>query len=995
MAIKVQKLLPAAKTSAIAKIDGSKISSSLAINKKNIDAKKLTALSIRRSEDSVSIVKKSLIDIDGLLKSVLTEDQKIERTKRIRKEQEENEQRETKLETPKESKKFNLPKVSLPGMSFLDRIKRFLFFTALGWLFTKFQDQLPKLTGIVKIITPIVGVVENVFKFILESVVSFIDRGYQTYDKIRGLVKTVGGERAQQDFDKLSSKLNEYINYVLIGGMALTGAITTFSNNAKKYKPPSGSGGGRGGRGGGKPNVVNRGFWNERTGRWQGSFTGRDGTYRTDEAARRYSRRFGRDAAVRRFGEEGVKSLGGKYGRSAATNLARKGAVSLLGKGGTKAVLKFARPFLKRLPIIGGFIDFGLSVAMGEPLGRAAFRGVGTLLLGAVGSLIMPGFGTFIGGYAGAELAGKLYDVLFANKTPGTPVQTQRRGGKVIRRYAKGGEILGSGGRSLTIKKKKKPYVPPQVSQPGKDVGGKGKIKKLYPDPTHKLTLQEYLLSDISNVMVYDDYVKMWEKNLAKNKQKPNPYKALTEVADILKGIPYGIGSLMGSAVDVALGQKIDENTFKSINFGLDNLFETFKSISNKTSQGVFAVQNRVPTMATGGQVSRTLTPTSRIDSDPIKIIGTSIKQRVNQSIREVQKQISLIKRKPTADKTQPPISPDSQMPAPRRYGAGWQPASPGYFNAIEYITGDKNYPSNYDYDGHGTPYNYHDHIAFATPKDKDNAKKALLAAGIKTGSEYFDRIGDPGYHGSNQAIDVPGYQWGGSPGSPITQAQYNGSAKVRKVLGIDGVQQPKAKPGQISPIFQRPGKTTPLFPTPGQKAKKSYNGLTSFYGTPQDGFGYEPGKMTTASGKPFIPSELTAAHKTLPFGTKLRVTNPNNGKSVIVTITDRGPFVGGRVLDLSYGAAKAIDMVGSGVIDARIEELKGGGYIPKQKPKNKSVSLTAYPSYADGGIQIMIQPIIIKETVPIPVSKNSGGAMTFMVAGGVNSSNMQSLVRG
>lgn len=940
MAINVQKLLPAAKTSAIAKIGAKAVSSSLTISKKTVDTKKLTALSIRRTEDNVSIIKKSLIDIDGLLKSVLTEDQKTERTKRIRKEQEENEQRETKLETPKESKKFNLPKVSLPGMSFLDRIKRFLFFTALGWLFTKFQDQLPKLTGIIKIITPIAGVVENVFKFILESVVNFIDRGYQTYDKIRGLVKTVGGENAQGEFDKISGKLNEYINYVLIGGMALTGAINTFANNARKYKPP-------------KPTLQ--------------------GTPRGPVPQRGPAQR-----VVRPVQAASIKA-----------------SRAVIGKQATRQLLRLAKGPLSRLPIVGALVEFGLSWALGDNPGKAAFRGVGTLLLGAVGSLIMPGFGTFIGGYAGAELAGKLYDVLFANKTPGTPVQTQRRGGKVIRRYAKGGEILGSGGRSLTIKKKKKPYVPPQVSQPGKDVGGKSKIKKLYPDPTHKMTVQEYLLSDISNVMVYDDYVKMWEKNLAKNKQKPNPYKALTEVADILKGIPYGIGSLMGSAIDVALGQKIDENTFKSINFGLDNLFEAFKSVSNKTSQGVFAVQNRVPTMATGGQVSRTFTPTSRTDSDPIKIIGTNIKQRVNQSIREVQKQISLVKGKPAGDKTQPPISPDSQMPAPRRYGAGWQPASPGYFNAIEYITGDKNYPSNYDYDGHGTPYNYHDHIAFATPKDKDNAKKALLAAGIKTGSEYFDRIGDPGYHGSNQAIDVPGYQWGGSPGSPITQAQYNGSAKVRKVLGIDGVQQPKAKPGQISPIFQRPGKTTPLFPTPGQKAKKSYNGLTSFYGTPQDGFGYEPGKMTTASGKPFIPSELTAAHKTLPFGTKLRVTNPNNGKSVIVTITDRGPFVGGRVLDLSYGAAKAIDMVGSGVIDARIEELKGGGYIPKQKPKNKSVSLTAYPSYADGGIQIMIQPIIIKETVPIPVSKNSGGAMTFMVAGGVNSSNMQSLVRG
>ena len=59
--------------------------------------------------------------------------------------------------------------------------------------------------------------------------------------------------------------------------------------------------------------------------------------------------------------------------------------------------------------------------------------------------------------------------------------------------------------------------------------------------------------------------------------------------------------------------------------------------------------------------------------------------------------------------------------------------------------------------------------------------------------------------------------------------------------------------------------------------------------------------------------SELTAAHRTLPFGTKLRVTNQNNGRSVIVRINDRGPFIKGRVLDLSKGAAGQLGFIGSG----------------------------------------------------------------------------------
>lgn len=77
-----------------------------------------------------------------------------------------------------------------------------------------------------------------------------------------------------------------------------------------------------------------------------------------------------------------------------------------------------------------------------------------------------------------------------------------------------------------------------------------------------------------------------------------------------------------------------------------------------------------------------------------------------------------------------------------------------------------------------------------------------------------------------------------------------------------------------------------------------------------------------TASGERMNPAALTAAHRTLPFGTRLKVTNQRNGKSVVVRINDRGPFIKGRVLDLSRAAARQIGMVGSGhapVCSARI----------------------------------------------------------------------------
>lgn len=86
----------------------------------------------------------------------------------------------------------------------------------------------------------------------------------------------------------------------------------------------------------------------------------------------------------------------------------------------------------------------------------------------------------------------------------------------------------------------------------------------------------------------------------------------------------------------------------------------------------------------------------------------------------------------------------------------------------------------------------------------------------------------------------------------------------------------------------------------------------------------YGPGfaGRKTASGEIFRPEELTAAHRFMPLGTKVRVTNLHNGRAVLVTINDRGPYVRGRHIDLSMGAARTIGMIGRGVASVRIEVL-------------------------------------------------------------------------
>ncbi|GIF65274.1 hypothetical protein Ais01nite_33090 [Asanoa ishikariensis] len=83
----------------------------------------------------------------------------------------------------------------------------------------------------------------------------------------------------------------------------------------------------------------------------------------------------------------------------------------------------------------------------------------------------------------------------------------------------------------------------------------------------------------------------------------------------------------------------------------------------------------------------------------------------------------------------------------------------------------------------------------------------------------------------------------------------------------------------------------------------------------------YDEGQ-TTANGEAFNPDALTAAHKTLPFNTRVRVTNPSNGKSVVVRINDRGPFVSGRCIDLSRAAFAAIASLSQGELTVKYDIL-------------------------------------------------------------------------
>ena len=105
---------------------------------------------------------------------------------------------------------------------------------------------------------------------------------------------------------------------------------------------------------------------------------------------------------------------------------------------------------------------------------------------------------------------------------------------------------------------------------------------------------------------------------------------------------------------------------------------------------------------------------------------------------------------------------------------------------------------------------------------------------------------------------------------------------------------------------------------------RSTETGLASWYGHPYHG-------RAAANGEIYDMEKLTAAHRTLPFGTVVRVTNLDNAKCVDVRIIDRGPFVAGRIIDLSHAAAEVIDMIGPGVAQVRVDILSLQAVAPAQ----------------------------------------------------------------
>tara|TARA_Y100001970_G_C14007188_1_gene736471 strand:- start:386 stop:814 length:429 start_codon:yes stop_codon:yes gene_type:complete len=108
---------------------------------------------------------------------------------------------------------------------------------------------------------------------------------------------------------------------------------------------------------------------------------------------------------------------------------------------------------------------------------------------------------------------------------------------------------------------------------------------------------------------------------------------------------------------------------------------------------------------------------------------------------------------------------------------------------------------------------------------------------------------------------------------------------------------------------------------------KDTFYGISSFYGL-NDGF---DGNLT-ANGEIFDKDGISAAHKTLPLNSVVKVTNLSNGKSLTLRINDRGPYIDGRILDCSYGAALKLDFVQEGTTEVKVKVIKWGDNVYKKQ---------------------------------------------------------------
>ncbi len=560
MAINPQKLLPQSNSS-IVKVTNTFSSSESPTDKKN---KKSNFSPLLRE---LLIIKNKTTNIEKILKNNLNLQKANDKILRKNIENTRFSKKEKKLEEKEDTKSKTESKNILPQFSIFDRINRFITFTFLGWLTNKFFKYLPQILDFVKKIEPVVNFFETLSVKIFDGFVSFIDAGYSAYDKVREFSKTIGGEGFQKTFDDFSSNLNKFVNLAIIAGIAASGG-TDFGLGNKGAKLGQG----------GRPRVTTSG----------GGAAGRPDL---------------RNPLRQRPTVTG--SGGGAAGRPDLRNPLRQrpGVTTSGGKIAQRAAFRSLKPLMGRIPIIGGLIEFGLSWALGDPIGKAAFRGIGALLVGAVGTAIGGPLGAVVGSWAGGEIGAKLYEAIFEGRK-------NQSGAKVpsVKAKAKGGQVTTRGGKKVggAVRRTLRRRISAPKTQPlkpGEAVGGKEKYQSMFPEPKGD-----------------------------KIGKSMNPYGFLTDTANEFSKINI-VGALSSVFMKPLLGELPTKQDYR--NFGLAINAWINNAILKGTLKG-----NLVKGFAEGGIIDNDMT--RDISGWAEKSLEQMIKDKVTKAINDLRKNLGL-----------------------------------------------------------------------------------------------------------------------------------------------------------------------------------------------------------------------------------------------------------------------------------------------------------------------------------------------------------------
>ena len=459
-------------------------------------------------------INKKVIKVDALLKNSLSLRKKLQEKTVIKKSQLNFEQKEKNLEKTKppapEKGVKSIPTPSGGGL--FGWLGNFINNVIFGFIAIRLLDHLPTLLKLVPIINNVMDGIIDWGGKLLEGLVTFIDWGYSAYDNTVKIFAKFGGEGAAKKFEGFMGKFKDVLNYSIIAGML-------FSDLAMM--------------GGGEDEGYDD-FIDEK---------------RNRPRPERPSRP--------------VKPSPPKPGRP---SLPRGGApIGTLGKGGAKTVLKFIKPFTNKLPIIGGLLDFGLSVALGEDPGRAAFKAIGATLLGAVGAALGGPFALLTGlagGMLGDKAGGALYDAFFKGdkkkKASSKKGWFGMRNGGVIRRYASGGSTRGGQYQSSSArrevgpqKKLRRVVTKPAKLYQGRTAGGVDNIQKIFPEP-----------QDIKSPQ--------GTKSQRKD-ETMNPYGFVSHSYYRMASVPF-VGPILAMPLKLMMGDTIDSSYYTSVGQGFNGM---------------------------------------------------------------------------------------------------------------------------------------------------------------------------------------------------------------------------------------------------------------------------------------------------------------------------------------------------------------------------------------------------------------------------------------